>query len=55
MSKVHALAAGGFHALAQAGHHYAFAKTPTVVQVNGMGPFNIVYLDPAEDPQNAKK
>jgi quercetin dioxygenase-like cupin family protein len=55
MSKVHALTAGGFHALAAAGHHYAFAKTPTVVQINGMGPFNIVYLDPAEDPQNAKK
>ena len=54
-SKAHALTAGGFHALTAADHHYAFAKTPTVVQVNGMGPFNIVYLDPADDPQNAKK
>jgi quercetin dioxygenase-like cupin family protein len=55
MSKAHALTAGGFHALAATDHHYAFAKTPTVVQVNGMGPFNITYINPDDDPQKGKK
>jgi quercetin dioxygenase-like cupin family protein len=55
MSKAHALNAGGFHALSAGDHHYAFAKAQTVVQVNGMGPFNITYINPDDDPQKAKK
>jgi quercetin dioxygenase-like cupin family protein len=55
MSKAHALNAGGFHALSAGDHHYAFAKAQTVVQVNGMGPFNITYINPDDDPQTAKK
>jgi quercetin dioxygenase-like cupin family protein len=51
ISKAHALNAGGFHALSGGDHHYAFAKAQTVVQVNGMGPFNITYINPADDPQ----
>jgi hypothetical protein len=26
-----------------------------VVQVSGMGPFNITYINPDDDPQKAKK
>lgn len=48
------LAAGGFHYLPARAHHYAFAKKPTVVQINGNGPFDIVYINPADDPQKAK-
>jgi quercetin dioxygenase-like cupin family protein len=55
MSKAHALNAGGFHALSAGDHHYAFTKAQTVVQVNGMGPFNITYINPDDDPQKAKK
>ena len=55
MSKAHALNAGGFHALSAGDHHYAFAKAQTVVQINGMGPFNITYINPDDDPQKAKK
>lgn len=55
MSKAHALNAGGFHALSAGDHHYAFVKAQTVVQVNGMGPFNITYINPDDDPQKAKK
>jgi quercetin dioxygenase-like cupin family protein len=55
MGKAHALSAGGFHALSAGDHHYAFAKAETVVQVNGMGPFNITYINPDDDPQKAKK
>ena len=32
--------------------HYAFCKTPTVVQIHGMGPFSINYVNMADDPRN---
>lgn len=31
--------------------HYLIAETETVVQVNGVGPFDIVYIDPRDDPR----
>ena len=46
----HAMAAGGFHHLPAKAHHFAFSKGPTVVQINAMGPFDIVYLNPDDDP-----
>lgn len=45
------LPAGGFHYLPAKEHHYAFSKGRTVVQINGMGPFDITYVNPADDPQ----
>jgi hypothetical protein len=49
-----ALSAGGFHFLPGKTPHYAFTKAPTVVQVHGEGPFDIVYLNPADNPETAK-
>jgi quercetin dioxygenase-like cupin family protein len=34
--------------------HYAQAKTDTVVQLTTVGPWGITYLNPADDPRNAK-
>ena len=34
-------------------HHYAQAKGVTIVQVSGMGPFMLTYVNPADDPQKA--
>jgi hypothetical protein len=31
--------------------HYAFAEVEAVVQINGVGPFDIVYVDPSDDPR----
>jgi quercetin dioxygenase-like cupin family protein len=31
--------------------HYAIAETETVVQINGMGPFNVVYVNASDDPR----
>ena len=45
------LPAGGFHFLPAKEHHYAFSRGPTVVQVSGNGPFDINYVNPADDPQ----
>ena len=49
--QAHALKAGGFHYLPGTAHHYAFVREATVVQVEGMGPFDIHYLDPRDNPQ----
>jgi len=53
--KAHALTAGGFHYLAGKDHHYVTAKTATVIQVNGSGPFDMTYINPDDDPQKIKK
>ena len=44
------LPAGGFAVLPAQMHHYAMAKTPTVVQVHAIGPFALTYVNPADDP-----
>ena len=45
------LPAGSFMHMPAGTAHYAFAETETVVQVNGMGPFDVVYVKPADDPR----
>ena len=47
----HELTAGGYHYLPAKAHHAATAKGDTVLQINGMGPFDIHYLNPADDPR----
>ena len=44
------LPAGGYALLPAEMHHYAMAKTEAIVQVHGMGPFAITYVNPADDP-----
>ena len=51
----HALKAGGFHHLPGKMHHYAFSKSPTVIQISGEGPFDINYLNPKDDPSGSQK
>jgi hypothetical protein len=52
-STARGLTAGGFHFLPGKAHHYVYAKKPTVVQVNGNGPFDITYINPADDPRKS--
>jgi quercetin dioxygenase-like cupin family protein len=44
------LPAGGYTLLPAQMHHYAMAKTAAVVQVHGMGPFALTYVNPGDDP-----
>lgn len=44
------LTAGGFAEAPAKMNHYAWASSPTIVQVHGDGPFAITYVDPADDP-----
>jgi hypothetical protein len=49
-----ALQPGGFVSLPAKMHHYAWTATPTVVQIHLEGPFDIFYVNPADDPQRKK-
>jgi len=49
-SDAHALETGGFHFLPAKMHHSAETKGEVIVQVQGMGPFDIHYLNPADNP-----
>ncbi|TAK50107.1 MAG: DUF4437 domain-containing protein [Xanthobacteraceae bacterium] len=33
--------------------HYAWTTAPTIIQVHGLGPFEINYVNPTDDPRNA--
>jgi quercetin dioxygenase-like cupin family protein len=54
-SKAHTLTAGAFHFLSGTDHHYLVAKSQSVVQVNGNGPFDITYIHQADDHHEAGK
>jgi hypothetical protein len=42
---------GGFVSLPAKMHHFAWTAVPTVVQISLEGPFDIVYINPSDDPQ----
>ena len=45
-----ALPAGGFASMPAKMHHFAVAKSEAVVEVSAIGPFKLVYVNPADDP-----
>jgi len=49
------LPVGGFTTVPAQMHHYFMSKTPSTIQVHGMGPFAITYINPAADPSKGKK
>ena len=49
-----ALASGSFAFMPPGMKHYAWASGETVVQVHGMGPWKINYVNPADDPRTKK-
>jgi quercetin dioxygenase-like cupin family protein len=49
-----AMPAGAFGFLPPEMKHYAWAKGETVVQLHGMGPWEIVYVNTADDPRTKK-
>jgi quercetin dioxygenase-like cupin family protein len=46
------LPAGSFIHLPAGMPHYAWTNGEAVVQINGMGPFDVKYVDPKDDPRN---
>jgi quercetin dioxygenase-like cupin family protein len=49
--KGEALKPGGFVYMPKGMHHYAWASGETVVQLHGIGPFAITYVNAADDPR----
>jgi hypothetical protein len=47
-------AAGRIPPPAPKAHHAATTKGRTILQVHGEGPFDITYLNPADDPSKTK-
>lgn len=45
------LPVGGFAFMPAEMHHYAYTKHPAIVQLHGVGPFSITYVDPKDDPR----
>jgi hypothetical protein len=42
---------GGYFVAGANMHHYAIAKTAAVIQIDLEGPFDITYVNPADDPR----
>lgn len=49
--KMEQLTAGSFVQMPKDMRHYVVAKGETIIQVTGVGPFDINYVDPADDPR----
>jgi quercetin dioxygenase-like cupin family protein len=45
------LTAGSFIHLPAGMPHYAVAEVESIVQLNGVGPFDVIYVDPKDDPR----
>jgi Domain of unknown function (DUF4437) len=52
--KVRYLPAGSYVRLGKEERHFAVAKGETVVQVHGTGPFDLHFVNPADDPKRGK-
>jgi quercetin dioxygenase-like cupin family protein len=48
------LKAGSFVRMAKGTRHFATTKGETIIQVHGIGPFEINYVNPADDPRKKK-
>jgi quercetin dioxygenase-like cupin family protein len=53
-TKATKLPPGGFVVMPVGHQHYAFSKEETVIQVHGVGPWGITYVNPDDDPRKTK-
>lgn len=49
------LVTGGFASMPPQTRHYFWAEQDTVIQLHGVGPWQLYYVNPADDPRNAAK
>jgi quercetin dioxygenase-like cupin family protein len=49
-SALNSMPAGSYISMEPETRHFAQAKGNTVVQINGVGPWKLVYVNPADDP-----
>jgi len=53
-TKMMSFGAGSFAYLDPSMHHYAAASGETVIQIHGMSPLKVNYINPADDPSMKK-
>lgn len=51
---VSSFTAGGYALMPANVHHYAWTKGLTEIQIHGTGPFQLTYVNPADDPSQKK-
>jgi hypothetical protein len=49
------ITAGGYAVMPAEMRHFVQAKSAATIQVSGMGPFAVVYVNPADDPRQQKQ
>jgi hypothetical protein len=52
-SALTSLPAGSYVSMKPGTHHFGQAKGTTIVQINGIGPWKLTYVNPADDPRKA--
>jgi quercetin dioxygenase-like cupin family protein len=53
-SQLKALPAGSYASIPAHHNHYAMTKGETELQVESMGPFKVIYVNPSDDPSKKK-
>jgi quercetin dioxygenase-like cupin family protein len=53
--KTKELPVGSFSLMSARVHHFAWVREETVIQVHGIGPWRINYVNPSDDPRNKKR
>jgi len=51
LGKTQELPAGSYMRMPKGMRHFAAAKGEAIIQIHGIGPFEITYVDPADDPR----
>ncbi len=51
-SKATQIPSGGFAVMETGTRHFAFTKEETEIQLHGIGPWGITYVNPKDDPRN---
>ena len=54
-TKGNAMPAGAYGYWSAGMKHFVWAKGETVIQFHGMGPWSLQYVNPEDDPRNAKR
>jgi hypothetical protein len=53
-NRMDTLVAGGFAVLPARHHHYAMAQGQTEIQIHAVGPWKLIYVNPADDPSKSQ-
>jgi hypothetical protein len=55
LARTEKMPAGSYMRMPRGMRHFAAARGPTILQVHGIGPFEINYVNAADDPRKAEK